>query len=98
MKIVLLLLLFIVINIVLLQSILPHVAHVGRIFVYVFPNKQSINQCNKRMPIMLKEPVYKSVIRPHKMYGGETWALRKAEQNLLERTEMRMLRWMIKNK
>ena len=28
------------------------------------------------------------------MYGSETWALRKAEQNLLERTEMRMLRWM----
>ena len=29
------------------------------------------------------------------MYGGETWALRKAEQNLLDRTEMRMLRWMM---
>ena len=28
-------------------------------------------------------------------YGGETWALRKAEQNLLERTEMGMLRWMM---
>ena len=26
------------------------------------------------------------------MYGIETWALRKAEQNSLERTEMRMLR------
>ena len=26
------------------------------------------------------------------------WALRKAEQNLLERTEMRMLRWMIGRK
>ena len=25
----------------------------------------------------------------------KTWALRKAEQNLLERTEMRMLRWMM---
>ena len=29
------------------------------------------------------------------MYGRETWALRKAEQNLLERTEMRMMRWMM---
>ena len=29
------------------------------------------------------------------MYGCETWALRQAEQNLLERTEMRMLRWMM---
>ena len=29
------------------------------------------------------------------MYGSETWALRKTEQNFLERTEMRMLRWMM---
>ena len=27
------------------------------------------------------------------LQGGEIWALRKAEQNLVERTEMRMLRW-----
>ena len=32
------------------------------------------------------------------MYGSETWALRKAEENLLERTEMRMLRWMMGTK
>ena len=29
------------------------------------------------------------------MYGSETWALRKAEQDGLERREMRMLRWMM---
>ena len=29
------------------------------------------------------------------MYGSEIRALRKAEQNLLERTDMRMLRWMM---
>ena len=29
------------------------------------------------------------------MYGNGTWALIKAEQKLLEGTEMRMLRWMI---
>ena len=29
------------------------------------------------------------------MYGSETWSPRKAEQNLLETTEMRMLRWMM---
>ena len=44
---------------------------------------------------MFKEAVYKTVIRPVLMYGSETWALRKAEQNLLERTELRMLRWMM---
>ena len=39
--------------------------------------------------------VYRTVIRPVLMYGSETWALRKTEENLLERTEMRMLRWMM---
>ena len=29
------------------------------------------------------------------MYGSETLTLRKTEQNFLERTEMRMLRWMM---
>ena len=29
------------------------------------------------------------------MYGSETWVLRRFEQNLLERTGMRMLRWMM---
>ena len=51
--------------------------------------------CDKRMPIMLKAAVYKTVVRPVLMYGSETWARRKADQNLLERTEMRMLRWMM---
>ena len=39
--------------------------------------------------------VYKTVVRPVLMYVSEIWALRKAEQTLLERTEMRMLRWMM---
>ena len=29
------------------------------------------------------------------MHGSDTWELRKAEQNLLERIDMRMLRWMM---
>ena len=52
--------------------------------------------CDKRMSIMLKAAAgYKTVVRPVLMYGSETLALRKTEQNLLERTEMRMLRWMM---
>ena len=42
--------------------------------------------------------VCKTVIRPVLMYGSETWAMRKADQNLLERTEMRMLRLMMRIK
>ena len=29
------------------------------------------------------------------MYGSESWTLRKDEQRLLERTEMRILSWMM---
>ena len=39
--------------------------------------------------------IYKTIIRYVLMYGSETLALRKAEQNLQDRTEMRMLRWMM---
>ena len=40
----------------------------------------------------LKIKVYKTVIRPVMIYASETWALREKEQNMIERTEMRMLR------
>ena len=33
-------------------------------------------------------------VRPALMYGEETWALKKAQENKLEVAEMRMLRWM----
>ena len=44
---------------------------------------------------MFKAAVYQTIIIPVLMFGSETWVLRKAGQNLLERTEMRMLRWMM---
>ena len=45
---------------------------------------------------MFKAAVYyKIVIRPVLMYGSENWELRKPEQNLLDRTQMRMLRIMM---
>ena len=48
-----------------------------------------------RIPIVFKAAVYKIVIRPFLMYGSENWELRKPEQNLLDRTEMIMLRIMM---
>ena len=51
--------------------------------------------CDKRMPKKLKIKIYTSVIRPVLMYSSETWALRRKEEQKLERTEMRMLRWML---
>ena len=38
--------------------------------------------------------VYRTEVRPALMYGAETWALKKAQENKLEVAEIRMLRWM----
>jgi len=43
------------------------------------------------MPIAVKGKVYKTMVRPVMIYGAEAWTLRRSEEGLLERTEMRML-------
>ena len=48
---------------------------------------------DKKMPLKLRMKIYKTVVRPVLLYGAETWSLRKKEEGLLERTEMRMVRW-----
>ena len=48
---------------------------------------------DKKIPLKLRMKIYKTVLRPVLLYGGEIWALRKKEESLLERTEMRMVRW-----
>ena len=50
---------------------------------------------DKRMPLKLKMKVYKSVVRPVLLYGAEIWALRKKEEGVLDKTEMRMVRWIV---
>ena len=49
--------------------------------------------CNKKVPIKLKDKVYKTVIKPTMTYGAECWAVRKKDQNILHVAEMRMVRW-----
>jgi hypothetical protein len=39
--------------------------------------------------------MYETVIRPVILNKNETWVLRKAEERLLSRTEMRILRWIM---
>ena len=46
------------------------------------------------MNVKIKGKVYRTVVRPALMYGAEIWALKKAQENKLEVSEMRMLRWM----
>ena len=50
---------------------------------------------DKKIPLKLRIKVYKTVIRPVLLYGAETWALQRKEEEILERTKMRMLRWIL---
>jgi len=47
------------------------------------------------MPIAVKGKVYRTVIRPVLVYCSEAWTLRRREEGRLERTEMRMLSWIL---
>ena len=47
---------------------------------------------DKNMPRKLKIKLYITVIRPVLLYGEECWTVRKKEEHILEKTEMRMLR------
>ena len=50
--------------------------------------------CDRRVPVKLKAKVYKTVVRPALLYGSETWATNKRDEDRLVVVEMRMLRWM----
>ena len=47
-----------------------------------------------KVNVKIKGKVYRTAVTPALMYGAETWALKKAQENKLEVAEMRMLRLM----
>ena len=47
---------------------------------------------DKKMPRKLKIKLYVTVIRQVLLYGADYWTVRKKEEQILEKTEMRMLR------
>ena len=48
---------------------------------------------DKKLSTKLKKKMCKTAIRPVLMYSLETMALRKAEERVLEKTNVKMLRW-----
>ncbi|XP_016321114.1 uncharacterized protein LOC107672441 isoform X3 [Sinocyclocheilus anshuiensis] len=49
--------------------------------------------CDKRVPARMKGKVYRTVVRPAMLYGLETVALRKRQEEELEVAELKMLRF-----
>ena len=47
---------------------------------------------DKKMPRILKIKLYMTVIRPVLLYGAECWTVGKKEEQILEKTEIRVLR------
>ena len=49
--------------------------------------------CDKKVLVKLKHKIYKTVIKPTMTYGAECWTMKKKDEMLMNKTEMRMLRW-----
>ena len=49
--------------------------------------------CDRKMPVELKDKLFKTIIRPAMTYGSECWAVKKKDESKLNSAEMRMLRW-----
>jgi len=49
---------------------------------------------SKRISLSLKGKIYASCVRSCLVYGSETWPMKVEHEAKLERTEMRMIRWM----
>ena len=49
--------------------------------------------CDKKIPIKLKDKIYKTIVKPAMIYGSECWAVKKNDTQKLHTTEMRMLIW-----
>ena len=49
--------------------------------------------CDRKMPVELKDVVFKTIIRPAMTYGSKCLAVKKKDESKLNSAEMRMLRW-----
>ena len=53
---------------------------------------------DKRTPLRIRGSVYESYIRPVMLYGSETWAMTKKDEDKLRKWYRRMLRYMARVK
>ena len=49
--------------------------------------------CDRKVPVKLKHKIYMTVIRPTMTYETECWTIKKKDEMLMNKTEMRMLRY-----
>ena len=49
--------------------------------------------CDRKVPVKLKDKVFKTIIRPAMTYGSECWAVKKKDENKLNSAEMMILIW-----
>ena len=49
--------------------------------------------CVKKVPVKLKPKIYKTVIKPTMTCVAECWTMEKKDDMLMNKTEMRILRW-----
>jgi hypothetical protein len=49
--------------------------------------------CDPRVPLKLKDKLYRTVIRPTMLYGAECWSTKRRHVQQLSVAEMHMLRW-----
>jgi len=50
--------------------------------------------CDKKIPVRLKERVYRMVVKPVVLYGAKCWPIKKTQVQRLMVAEMRMIRLM----
>ena len=49
--------------------------------------------CDKKLPVNLKNKIDTTVITPAMTYGAECWTMKKKDEMLMNKTEMRVWRW-----
>ena len=49
--------------------------------------------CDEKILVKLKHKIYKTVIKPTMTYGAECWTMKKKDEMLVNKTEMKMFLW-----